>query len=133
MKGQQSKLTWIKRLLQLLVIEKIIQHIVVTVAFYFNWKDIAATVVVNPTVLMVLGAIIVFLFIVSLWGMSTDQPRAMNLVLSLALFDVIGESIAQGRIDITITVSFLVAILILVLVILYCRQLKSRCELQSDM
>jgi hypothetical protein len=123
MKVQPGRATWVKRLLQVLVIEKIIQHFVVTLAFYFNWDKIGATVVVNPTVLMVLGGIVALLFIVSLWGMVTDQPWAMNLVVALALFDFLGEFIAQGRIDILITVSFLVAILILVLSFLYRRQL----------
>jgi hypothetical protein len=54
--------------------------------------------------------------------MLTQQNWASNLVIALALFDMIGEFIAQGRIDIVITVSFLVATILLILALLYRRQ-----------
>ncbi len=118
------KPNWLYYLLILLVIEKIIQHIVVTLAFYFNWADIASTVVVAPVLLMVSGAIIAILFCLSLWGFIRKRFWAINLVIALALFDLIGEFVAQGRIDIVITVSFLVAMLLLVLTFLCRRQLS---------
>jgi hypothetical protein len=116
------KTPWVKYLLIALVFEKIIQHIVVTLAFYFNWADIGSTVAVNPGILMILGPVIAVLFILSLWGIMTQQNWASNLVIALALFDMIGEFIAQGRIDIVITVSFLVATILLILALLYRRQ-----------
>lgn len=116
--------TWIYYVLILLIIEKIIQHIFVTLAFYFNWSDIAATVAVSPTLLMVLGAIIAVLFIVSLWGMVTKRPQTINLLIFLALFDMVGEFVAQGRIAITLNVSFLVATLLLIMSLVYRRQTK---------
>ena len=106
----------------LLVIEKIIQHVVVTFALYFNWKDIASTVAVSPTVLMVAGAIVAVLFAIALWGMLTKKPWTIKLIIALALFDIVGEFVAQGRIDIMINVSFIVATLLLVLAILYWMQ-----------
>jgi hypothetical protein len=105
-----------------LIFEKIIQHIVVTIAFYFNWRDVGSTVAVNPSILMIIGAIVAVLFILSLWGMITQQKWVINLVIALALFDIIGEFIAQGKISIVITVSFLVATILLILALLYRRQ-----------
>lgn len=106
-------------LLILLIIEKLIQHIVVTLAFYFNWADIASTVVVPAKILMVLGALVAVLFALSLWGFVRKQPWAINLAIFLALFDIVGEFVAQGKMGITITVSFLVATLLLVVGLLY--------------
>jgi hypothetical protein len=109
-----------------LILEKIVQHIVVTLAFYFNWADITSTVVVNPSLLMILGAVVAVLFILSLWGMITRQTWAINLVIALALFDIVGEFVAQGTIIIAITVSFVVATILLVLALLYRRQAEKR-------
>jgi hypothetical protein len=44
------------------------------------------------------------------------------LLIGLALFDIIGEFVAQGVISIVITVSFLVATLLLILTLVYRRQ-----------
>jgi hypothetical protein len=49
---------------------------------------------------------------------------AIDLVIGLAFFDIIGEFVAQGTIVILITVSFLVATLLLILAFLYRRQFK---------
>lgn len=103
----------------LLVIEKIIQHTVVTFALYFNWLDIASTVAVSATVLMVAGAIVAALFGIALWGMLTKKPWTIKLLIALALFDMLGEFVAQGVICIVLNVSFIVATLLLILAILY--------------
>lgn len=122
--SNRKKSNWLYYLLTLLVIEKTIQHIVVTLAFYFNWGDIASTVAISPNVLMILGAIAAILFAVSLWGMVTKQAWTIRLVIALALFDMVGEFAAQGRIDIVITVSFIVATLLLILAVSYRRQMN---------
>ncbi len=109
------KTSWVYYAMLALIAEKVIQHTVVTLAFYFNWQDIVATVVVNPRILMVSGAIVGVLFIVSLWGMLRRKAWALNLTLALALFDFVGEFIAQGKLAIVITVSFVVALTLLVL------------------
>jgi hypothetical protein len=108
-----------------LVFEKIVQHIVVTLAFYFNWAGIASTVVVNPSLLMILGAVVAVLFALSLWGLLMQRTWAINLVTALALFDILGEFVAQGTLMITMTVSFLVATILLVLALWYRRQAKT--------
>jgi hypothetical protein len=110
-------------LIILLVVEKIIQHVVVTLAFYSNWKDIASTVAVSPTFLMVAGAIVAVLFVIALWGMLTKRAWALKLIIGLALFDMVGEFVAQGVVCIVLNVSFTVATLLLILAVVYGRQL----------
>ncbi len=123
---RSPKTAWLRLALIFLVSEKIIQHLFVTTAFYFNWGEIASTVVVNSDILMILGAVVAILFVISLWGLITQRKWTINLVLGLALFDVIGEFIAQGRIAIAITVSFVVATILLILTLLYRRQMMIR-------
>jgi hypothetical protein len=118
------KSNWVYYVLNMLIVEKIIQHVFVTLAFYFNWADIASTVEVSPTILMILGAFIAILFVLSLWGMLSKQSWTINLVTFLALFDIIGEFVAQGRIGIVVTVSFIVAVLLLIMAPMYRRQFK---------
>ncbi len=117
---------WLKYLLIALMVEKIIQHFVVTIAFYLNLKDIGSTVAVDPGILMILGAVVAILLILNLWGMVTQQKWAVNLVIALALFDMIGEFVAQGKIGIVITVSFLAATLLLILALSYRRLYGSK-------
>jgi hypothetical protein len=116
---ETTKSNWLYWVLNLLILEKIVQHIFVTLAFYFNWGDIASTVVVPPTVLLILGGIVAILFMFALRGMLKRQVWALNLVIGLALFDILGEFVAQGKIGILITVSFLAATLLLILGLVY--------------
>jgi hypothetical protein len=118
----RTKSNWIYYLLILLVIEKIVQHVFVTLAFYFNWANIASTVAVSPTILMILGALVAVLFTLSLWGMLQKKTWAVNLVTALALFDILGEFVAQGQVCILINVSFVVAMLLLILALSYRRR-----------
>jgi hypothetical protein len=118
--------SWRDYLLLVLLVEKIIQHIVVTIAFYFNWSDIASTVVISPSLLMMLGAVAAMAFGLSFWGMVTQRKWAIDLVILLALFDITGEFIAQGRIPIVLTVSFVVAVILLILALLHRRRETSR-------
>ncbi len=124
--ARKAKIVRIKYILIALIFEKIIQHIIVTIALYFNWTDIRSTVAVNPSILMILGTIVAVLFILSLWGMITQQEWVINLVMALALFDIIGEFVAQGTISIVITVSFVVATILFILALLYRRQQLKR-------
>jgi len=56
--------------------------------------------------------------------MITQQKRVINLIIALALLDIIGEFAAQGKIGIMINVSFIVAIILLILSLMYRRQQK---------
>ncbi|MDH5733583.1 MAG: hypothetical protein OEY88_07360 [Candidatus Bathyarchaeota archaeon] len=92
-----------------------IQHVVVSVSFFYNNSDIRSTVAVQYEVLMISGAIVAVLFAAALWGVIERRNWGLLLVAVLAAFDIVGEFIAQGTIFITITVSILVAIVLLVL------------------
>lgn len=88
---------------------------VVTLAFYFDWQQIGATVVVEPMLLMVAGGVIALLFALAFWGGMAGRGWAIDLVITLAVVDIVGEFVAQGRLAILITISFLVACVLLVL------------------
>jgi hypothetical protein len=122
MKGCQG--SWTRIVVIVLVCEKILQHTLVTVAFYKNWNGIRSTVAVNPDVLMVLGGIVAVLFVISLWGLITRRIWVTSLLIGLALFDIIGEFVAQGTIIIDLTVSFVVGIILLVFVLVLRRQMS---------
>lgn len=119
---QQTNRGWLQVVILLLVIEKIIQHIVVTAAFARDWGGIRATAAVPPDVLLVLGAIVAVLFMLALWGFIRRRLWAVNLALALALFDMLGEFLAQGTLGIQLNVSFLVASTLLILCLAYRRQ-----------
>ena len=114
---------WLRYTLIVLALEKCVQHVVVSLAFFFNWKDISSTVVVSPAALLVLGAVAAGLFMVTLWGLVKRRRWAADLAIGLALFDIVGEFVAQGTLGIALTVSFLVAALLLVLALAYRRQI----------
>jgi hypothetical protein len=116
------KSNWVYYILILLTVEKLVQHVVVTLAFLFDWKDISSTVVVPPVVLIILGGAVAILFAVSLWGLLTKRVWTITLLIGLAIFDLVGEFVAQGRFAIVMTVSFLVAALLLALSLIYLRQ-----------
>jgi hypothetical protein len=113
-------------LLIALIFEKIIQHIFVTSAFYFNWANIGSTVAVSPRILMILGVPLAVLFMLSLWGIITQQKWTTTLIIALAIFDMIGEFVAQGKISIMINVSFIVATILLILSLFYRQQEMKR-------
>jgi hypothetical protein len=121
-----GKTTWAKYLLIALIFEKIIQHTFVTLAFYFNWANIGATVAVSPRILMILGVPLAVLFMLSLWGILTQKKWTTTLIIMLALFDMLGEFVAQGKIAILINISFIVATLLLILSLFYRQQEMKR-------
>ncbi len=110
---------WLQVVILILVAEKIVQHVAVTAALAFNWYGIRATVAVPPDALLVLGAIAAVLFALALWGLLTRRAWAVGLVIGLALFDLLGEFVAQGRLAIQLNVSFLVAGTLLILCLVY--------------
>jgi len=114
MKTRPSFLVFI---LVLLSLEKFIQHMVVTYAFSVDLGSIRQTVVVDHRILMVSGFLVGILFLVSIPFLLQRKRVGFNLLLFLALFDLIGEFIAQGTLAIKVVVSFLVALLILLILV----------------
>jgi len=84
-----------------------------------DFGGLRSRVAVPLKLLMVASAIVAILFMVSLWGMLTTTRGAIPLLLGLALFDIFGEFVAQGRFDIRIPLSFIVAVLIFLLTIVF--------------
>jgi hypothetical protein len=123
--GGDSGPRWLRYTLILLLAEKVIQHIFVSLALWFDWLGIAATVVVSPTVLAVLGSIAAALFALALWGVLRRRKWAYGLTAGLAVVDIAGEFVAQGTLAITLNVSFLVAIALLMLVLAIWRRSAS--------
>ena len=119
---RSNRLHVIRIVIIILVGEKIIQHTLVTIAFYFNWMDIRSTVAVPPDILMILGAGVTVLYTLCFWAIMTQKRWSNVLLIGLALFDIVGEFIAQGRLDITINVSILVAFSLLILAMFYRKQ-----------
>ncbi len=119
---QPKNRDWLRVAIMVLVAEKIVQHVAVTVAFAFDWYGIRATVAVPPDALLVLGAIVAVLFAVALWGSVKQRRWSAGLVIGLALFDMLGEFAAQGTLGIQLNVSFLVATTLLILCLVYRRR-----------
>ena len=90
--------------------------------FLFDFGGVRATVAVDYRYLMVAGGIVAILFFIALWGLLTEKTWSISLVAGLAVFDIVGEFIAQGTIFITLMVSFVVAVVLLVL----CHKIRSR-------
>jgi hypothetical protein len=110
---------WLRLALLALLAEKIIQHIVVTLAFASDAGGIRATVALPYQILMVTGAALAVCFALALWWLWRRDPWARGLTITLALIDIVGEFLAQGTLLITITISFLVACALLLLALLY--------------
>ncbi len=114
--SQQTATPAAARILMLVLLaEKIIQHVAVTTAFALNWRDIRSTVAVSPDALMVAGGLVAVAFAAALWALWARRTWAMGLVMALALFDMVGEFVAQGTLAITLNVSFIVATALLLL------------------
>jgi hypothetical protein len=116
---KSNRLHIIRIVIIILVGEKIIQHALVTIVFYFNWMDIRSTVAVPADILMILGAVVTVLYTLCFWAIMTQKRWSKVLLIGLALFDIVGEFTAQGRLDITINVSILVAFSLLILALFY--------------
>ena len=105
-------------ILVFLSIEKFIQHMFVSYALYVDLMAIRSTVVVDHRLLMVSGFIVGILFLVNIPFLLRRRRNSFRVLFFLALFDFIGEFIAQGTLAIDITVSYLVAsIIILILIV----------------
>ncbi len=108
-------------LLMLLTVEKVVQHLFVSYAFYVDLGDLRSQVVPDYRILMAAGFIVFILFAAALYGLYVNSAWATRLVTGLAVFDVVGEFYAQGTLIIDITVSFVVAAVILLTIHLFRR------------
>ncbi|HNB52079.1 MAG TPA: hypothetical protein PK530_09060 [Anaerolineales bacterium] len=103
-------------LLIFLSLEKFVQHMAGTYAFAVNLRAIRGSVVVDYRFLMVMGFFVGLLFLVNVRGLYQEVFSSRLALFFLALFDFVGEFIAQGKLAIELTVSFLVATVIMVII-----------------
>ena len=115
----KEKKSFILYVLIILSVEKFIQHTLVTYAFFENLAGIRSSVAVNYRILMITGLIVGILFLVNIPLLYQRRRFGFKLLFFLALFDFIGEFVAQGTLFIDITVSFIAAAAILIILILY--------------
>jgi hypothetical protein len=107
----------ISYLLIVLVVEKIVQHAFVSLAFLYDIGGVRLTVAVDYRALMISGAVLAILFAVALPALVQKKRWSVYLVALLAASDIIGEFIAQGTVFVTINISLIVAIILLFLCI----------------
>jgi len=107
----------ISYLLIVLLLEKIVQHTFVSLAFFYDIGGVRSTVAVDYRALMISGAIIAILFAVVLPVVVQRKRWSLYLVMLLAASDIIGEFIAQGTVFVAINVSIVVAVILLFLCI----------------
>jgi len=114
----KSKRSFPLVLLMILSLEKFIQHMYVTYAFLVDLGGIRQFVTLDYRLFMISGFLVGILFLVSFMLMIRRNRLSLNLLLGLALFDFVGEFVAQGTLFIDIPVSFVVAsVIILVLLV----------------
>jgi hypothetical protein len=99
-----------------LLAEKVIQHVFVTVAFLFDIGGSRSSVALDYRFLMVAGGVVSILYVIALWAVYSKRKYGLSLVVALAVFDILGEFIAQGRFDINLNFSFIGANILLILV-----------------
>ena len=96
----------------------------VTYALITNLGGIRQEVSLDFRFFVISGFPVGILFLFAFFLLLRRNQLSLRILLYLALFDVIGEFVAQGTIFITITVSFLVATLILILLRLKREELR---------
>jgi len=105
----------ISYLLIVLVVEKIVQHTFVSLAFLYDVGGVRATVAVDYRALMISGAVLAILFAVALPALIQKKRWSLYLVALLAASDIFGEFVAQGTVFVAINISLIVAIILLFL------------------
>ena len=124
----QEKKPFLLYILIILSAEKFIQHSLVTYAFFVDLGSIRSSVAVDYRFLMISGFIVALLFLINIPFLYQRKRFSFFLLAGLALFDFIGEFVAQGTLIIDITVSFIVAIGILLILILSRKRLMPEIE-----
>jgi hypothetical protein len=99
-----------------------------------NRFDIRESVAIDYRLFAVIGGIAALAFAVSLGAMLRGRVWSYRALIVLALVDIVGEFIAQGRLGIALNVSFLVALTVLTLALaeLRTRRLTSHGNAASE-
>lgn len=105
-------------LLVALMVEKIVQHAVVSLAFVWDIGELRSNVAVDYRILLFAGLLIGSLYFVASLGVLRAWSLARLLAAIPASMDIVGEFVAQGKLDIVVTLSFIVAATILIILVL---------------
>lgn len=119
-----QKRSVINYLLIILSLEKVVQHVIVSLSLLYDIGGIRSTVAVDYRALLVSGAVLAVLFVFALWALVQKKSWGLYLVAILAASDIIGEFIAQGTVLVAINVSIIVAIILMLLCYLELRNLS---------
>ena len=111
--------------LRILLAEKVVQHIVVTGAFATDQATFRDDAPFDHRWFLVTGGVAAALFVLALYGHLHRRRGTLQLMVALALFDIVGEFVYQGSPNIVITISLLVATAILLLAIAELRHSNS--------
>lgn len=99
----------------LLLGEKAIQHVFVTAAFALDAASFREDAPFDYRWFLISGSIVAVLFAVALVGYLGRRRWSLQLAIALAVFDIVGEFVYQGGLNILITISLLVAVVVLFL------------------
>ena len=111
-------------LLIILSLEKLIQHTVDSVSFFYDIGSLRNAIAVDYRWLLLSGAFAAALFALACFALIRRRHWGLYLVLVLAAFDIIGEFIAQGTFLPDINVSIAVAVVLLPLSYIELRNLR---------
>ena len=122
----QTRKTKTNKLIQIILIlllaEKIIQHALTAIAFFFDIPgvgapDIGARFDLSDPVMGVSNAVLVILFGGAIWGFAADKQWSRTLIFLLAAFDIAAEFVFHGFFFITFSV--LGATILILLLLIY--------------
>jgi hypothetical protein len=102
-------------LLRVLLLEKVVQHVVVTGALATGRFGVGDDLAVDAGLLAIIGGLAAALYAIALAGHLAGRRWSLWLAVVLGAVDVVGEFAAQGGLTIVVTVSFIVALAVIVL------------------
>lgn len=111
-------------LLIILSLEKVVQHVFVSMSLLYDFGGVRSTVAVDFRALLVSGVVVAVLFVIAVWALVRKKRFGVYLVACLAAFDIVGEFVAQGTVFVAINVSIVVAIILLLLCFFELRNLR---------
>lgn len=113
--GEEHAIPSRSLILRILLAEKVVQHLFVTAAFATDLAQFRDDAPFDYRWFLISGGIVALLFALALYGHLQHHRWSLQLAITLAVFDIVGEFVYQGGLNIVITVSLLVATVALVL------------------
>ncbi len=121
-----GKRSFASYLLIILSAEKLVQHTVVSLSLFYDLGGVRSTLAIDYRVLLVSGIVVAVLFAVASFLLAWRNRWGPRLTAVLAVFDIVGEFVAQGTVLVLVNVSMVVAVALLVLCYLEVRGASRR-------